>query len=92
MKFSSDLEQQLHGYGLTTAHILYRIPDFESVLQTYVWQHYDVAKISQFLAAEARWPTPFHTLFAQTADRPERMAPDRWGVRSVLTKCVVADI
>lgn len=43
MKFSSDLEQQLRGYGLTTAHILYRIPDFESVLQTYVWQHYDVA-------------------------------------------------
>ncbi|PJR16356.1 usg protein [Sinorhizobium meliloti] len=43
MRFSSDLERQLNGYGLTTAHILYRIPDFESVLQTYVWQDYDVA-------------------------------------------------
>jgi len=38
MQFSSDLERQFNGYGLTTAHILYRIPDFESVLQIYVWQ------------------------------------------------------
>jgi len=43
MQFSSDLERQLTGYGLTTAHILYRIPDFETVLQTYVWQDYDLA-------------------------------------------------
>ncbi len=43
MQFSSDLERQLNGYGLTTAHILYRIPDFETVLQTYVWQDYDLA-------------------------------------------------
>ena len=43
MRFSSDLERQLSGYGLTTAHILYHIPDFESVLQTYVWQDYDLA-------------------------------------------------
>ena len=43
MRFASDLERQLQGYGLTTAHILYRIPDFESVLQTYVWQDYDLA-------------------------------------------------
>ncbi|RVH36865.1 usg protein [Sinorhizobium meliloti] len=43
MRFSSDLERQLNGYGLTTAHILYRIPDFESVLQTYVSQDYDLA-------------------------------------------------
>ncbi len=43
MRFSSDLERQLNGYGLTTAHILYHIPDFESVLQTYVWQDYDLA-------------------------------------------------
>jgi uncharacterized protein Usg len=43
MRFSSDLERQLNGYGLTTAHILYRIPDCESLLQTYVWQDYDLA-------------------------------------------------
>lgn len=43
MQDKSDFELQLAGYGITTAHILYRIPDFESVLQTYVWQEYDLA-------------------------------------------------
>ena len=43
MQNRSDFELQLAGYGITTAHILYRIPDFESVLQTYVWQEYDLA-------------------------------------------------
>jgi uncharacterized protein Usg len=43
MQIKSDFELQLEGYGITTAHILYRIPDFESVLQTYVWQQYDLA-------------------------------------------------
>lgn len=43
MRYSPDFERQIRGYGLTTAHILYRIPDFESVLQTYVWQDYDLA-------------------------------------------------
>ena len=35
--------QLLEGYGLTTASILYRMPDHPSVLQTYIWQAYDVA-------------------------------------------------
>jgi uncharacterized protein Usg len=43
MQTKSDFELQLAGYGITTAHILYRIPDFPSVLQTYVWQDYDLA-------------------------------------------------
>src|SRR6201987_3928670 len=30
------------GYGLTTAEILYRMPDHPSLLQTYVWQNYDL--------------------------------------------------
>ena len=41
-KVSSDFEKQVAGYGLTTAHILYRIPDYKNVLQTYVWQDYDM--------------------------------------------------
>lgn len=40
---SSEFERQIEGYGLTTAHILYRLPDFQSLLQTYVWQDYDLA-------------------------------------------------
>lgn len=43
MREPSDFERKINGYGLTTAHILYRIPDFISVLQTYVWQDYDLA-------------------------------------------------
>lgn len=32
----------LSGYGLTTAEILYRLPDHPRILQTYIWQDYDV--------------------------------------------------
>jgi uncharacterized protein Usg len=37
-----DFERQLKGYGLTTARILYRLPDHPRLLQTYVWQDYDL--------------------------------------------------
>lgn len=37
-----DFASQLAGYSLTTAEILYRLPDHPSLLQTYVWQDYDV--------------------------------------------------
>lgn len=40
---SSNFIRQLEGYGLTTATILYRMPDHLSVLQTYIWQQYDLA-------------------------------------------------
>ena len=40
---SADFLKQLAGYGLTTAEILYRMPDHPSFLQTYVWQDYDIA-------------------------------------------------
>jgi uncharacterized protein Usg len=32
----------LRGYGLTTANIFYRLPDHPSILQSYVWQDYDL--------------------------------------------------
>jgi uncharacterized protein Usg len=40
---SRDFVKQLAGYGLTTAEILYRMPDHPTFLQTYVWQDYDIA-------------------------------------------------
>jgi uncharacterized protein Usg len=40
---SRDFIRQLEGYGLTTATILYRLPDHPSVLQSYIWQDYDLA-------------------------------------------------
>ena len=43
MRDTSELELMLRGYGLTTAQILYRLPDHRHLLQTFVWQHYDLA-------------------------------------------------
>ena len=31
------------GYRLATAEITYHMPDFPALLQTFVWQHYDLA-------------------------------------------------
>ena len=36
------LELQLQGYRLATAEILYHMPDHPGLLQTFVWQHYDI--------------------------------------------------
>jgi len=37
-----DFQKQVKGYGLTTANILYRRPDHPWLLQSYVWQNYDL--------------------------------------------------
>ena len=34
---------RLAGWGLTTAEILYRMPDHPKLLQTFVWQEYDLS-------------------------------------------------
>jgi uncharacterized protein Usg len=37
------LVRQLQDYRLTTAEILYHLPDHPSVLQTFIWQDLDIA-------------------------------------------------
>jgi uncharacterized protein Usg len=39
----TDLEHQLQGYRLTTAEILYHLPDHPGLLQSFVWQKLDLA-------------------------------------------------
>ena len=39
----SETELMLRGYGLTTAKLFYRMPDYKNVLNTFVWQEYDLA-------------------------------------------------
>ena len=39
----SNLVKQLDGYRLTTAEIIYRLPDHPALLQSYIWQDYDLA-------------------------------------------------
>jgi uncharacterized protein Usg len=43
MRDTTEMELMLKGYGLTTAQILYRMPDHPVLLQTFIWQHYDLA-------------------------------------------------
>jgi uncharacterized protein Usg len=43
MRDHLETELMLKGYGLTTAEILYHLPDHPHVLQTYIWQDYDLA-------------------------------------------------
>lgn len=37
------LAQQMCGYRLTTAEILYHLPDHPSLLQSFIWQELDMA-------------------------------------------------
>ena len=39
---SPEFRKQLEGYSLTTAEILYRMPDHPAILQSYIWQEYDL--------------------------------------------------
>jgi len=64
---SADFLRQLDGYGLTTAEILYRLPDHPSLLQTYVWQDYDLCPrfpvLTRFLAFwRATLEGPLHSV------------------------------
>ncbi|HTV90327.1 MAG TPA: Usg family protein [Stellaceae bacterium] len=36
-------ELQLRGYRLTTAEIIYRLPDHPALLQSFIWQKFDLA-------------------------------------------------
>jgi uncharacterized protein Usg len=36
-------EMSLRGYRLTTAEILYRLPDHPKLLQSFIWQEFDIA-------------------------------------------------
>jgi uncharacterized protein Usg len=49
----SDFSALLQGYSLTTAEILYHLPDHPVLLQSYIWQDYDLhprfPKLSGFL-------------------------------------------
>jgi uncharacterized protein Usg len=51
---SNEFVQQIQGYGLTTAEIVYRRPDRKWLLQSYVWQNYDLfpkfPRLQEFLA------------------------------------------
>jgi uncharacterized protein Usg len=64
---SEDFRKQALGYGLTTAHILYRRPDHRWLLQSYIWQNYDLfpefPELRRFLAFwQEKLEGPLHSV------------------------------
>jgi len=75
----SDLALQMNDYRLTTAEILYHLPDHPALLQTYIWQEYDLApnypELRKFLAFwEKNLDGPLHSV--KVANIPIIRAPD----------------
>jgi uncharacterized protein Usg len=75
----TEIERQLNGYRLTTAEIIYRMPDHLDLLQTYVWQALDLApsfpelhKFLKFWEHELEGP-----LYAVKVAGSEILAPAR---------------
>jgi uncharacterized protein Usg len=71
----------LHRYRLTTAEILYHLPDYPKLLQSYLWQDMDVApdfpRLTQFLSYwERHIDGRLHTVRIANAElvRPQEIA------------------
>ncbi len=66
------LAKQLDGWRLTTAEILYHLPDHPTLLQSYVWQGMDIApcypSLRKFLAFwERELEGPLHSVRVASA-------------------------
>jgi uncharacterized protein Usg len=76
----TETEMLLKGYGLTTAEMFYRMPDYPSVLNTFVWQDYDIAPDHDRLMAfvdywKAEIEGPLHSV---RFTHRKLLAPGRW--------------
>jgi uncharacterized protein Usg len=87
---SEDFRKQALGYGLTTAHILYRRPEHRWLLQSYVWQNYDLfpefPELRRFLAfwEEARGPAAFGARGTLQTDQAGGDQSDQRGIPAAL--------
>ncbi|WP_419759703.1 usg protein [Acidisoma sp.] len=75
------LALQLRDYRLTTAEILYRLPDHPAVLQSYIWQDMDRApdypSLKKFLEFWSReLEGKLHSVRVGTAGK--LIAPPQW--------------
>ena len=80
MRNHAETELMLKGYCLTTAEILYRMPDHRNVLQSFIWQHYDLApkfpELLRFLDFwKAKLEGPLHSV---TYTHRRLIAPNEW--------------
>jgi len=80
MQDLSETELMMRGYGLTTAEMFYRMPDHPHVLNTFVWQDYDLAPDhDRLLRFVGYWQDeiegPLHSV--RFVHR-QQVAPGRW--------------
>ena len=88
-KADTQFVKQLNGYSLTTAEIIYHMPDAQSLLQSFIWQDYDLApkypKLEKFLAFwERELDGPIHSVRV-ASERLLRRSTSRRGTRSLFT-------
>lgn len=80
MRDHHEMRLMLEGYGLTTARILYRFPDHPRLLQTFIWQDYDIApKFPVLLGFIEFWKEkldgPLHSV---SFTHKRLVAPNEW--------------
>ncbi len=76
----SELDLMMRGYGLTTAELFYRLPDHRNILNSFIWQEYDLApdypKLTKFIDFwKARIEGPLHSV--RFVHR-KLIAPGKW--------------
>lgn len=74
------MELMMSGYGLTTAQILYHMPDHPGLLQTFIWQQYDIApkfpELFKFIEFwKAKLDGPLHSI---SYTHKQLIAPNEW--------------
>lgn len=67
MQITQAVVPEIEGYGLTTAQIIYRVPDHLRLLQEFVWQDYDLfpqfPELNKFLTFwEKKLDGPLHSV------------------------------
>ncbi|MEM1274661.1 MAG: usg protein [Pseudomonadota bacterium] len=80
----TETELMLKGYGLTTAEMFYHMPDYRSVLNSFLWQDYDLApdypRLFEFIEFwHEKIEGPLHSV---RFTHRKMIAPGRW--RSVV--------
>jgi uncharacterized protein Usg len=80
MRDHAEMHLMLKGYGLTTAKILYHFPDHPHLLQSFIWQDYDIApkfpvliKFIEFW--KAKLDGPLHSI---SYTHQKLIAPNEW--------------
>ncbi len=81
------LALQMRDYRLTTAEILYHLPDHPAVLQSYIWQNLDLApkfpELKKFLDFWSRnLDGKLHSVRVGAA---QLITPAKWNTQHVLT-------